>query len=311
VTAIADDLIHAAGAVVWREGDAGPEVALIHRPKYDDWTFPKGKLDKGEHVLEAAVREVREETGMTPRLGRPLSSHTYVADGRPKRVDYWAATVRETGAGDGFIPGDEVDRLEWWPVPEAGRRLSYERDVALLREFAQGPLRTTTVIILRHASAGDRGDWRDLDLLRPLDRRGRGVARDLAGPLAAYAPDRLISSTTARCVETLLPYARHAETGVTTDPAFTVGEDGDAGPGGRARARTRIGELAAEAVSTVVCTHGELAPDLLAELSERFGRPVRRERAPRKGGFWVLHLATDEAGTVTGLAGVEGHAPGG
>jgi 8-oxo-dGTP diphosphatase len=308
---IADDLIQAAGAVLWRDGDAGPEVALIHRPKYDDWTFPKGKVDKGEHVLDAAVREVWEETGMTPRLGRPLSPQTYVADGRTKRVHYWAATVRETGGGDGFVPGDEVDRLEWWPVPEAGRRLSYERDVELLREFAAGPLRTTTVIILRHASAGDRKDWRDLDLLRPLDRRGRSVARDLAGPLAAYAPDRLISSTTARCVETLLPYARVMGTGVTTDPAFTVDEDGDVGPGGRARARDRIGELVAEAVSTLVCTHGEMAPDLLAELCERFGRPGRRGRAPRKGGFWVLHLVTGEAGEVTGIAGVEAHTPGG
>jgi 8-oxo-dGTP diphosphatase len=167
------------------------------------------------------------------------------------------------------------------------------------------------VIILRHASAGDRGDWRDLDLLRPLDRRGRNVARELAGPLSAYAPDRLISSTTARCAETLLPYARLAEAGVTTDPALTVGEEGDVGPGDRARARARIGELAAEAVSTVVCTHGEMAPDLLAELCERFGRPVRRRRALRKGGFWVLHLVTDEAGAVTGIAGVEDHAPGG
>ncbi|MCW2904774.1 MAG: hydrolase [Streptosporangiaceae bacterium] len=308
-------MIQAAGAVLWRDGEPGPEVALIHRPKYDDWSFPKGKLDKGEHVLRAVVREVVEETGVTPRLGRPLTPQSYVTEGRLKHVDYWAATPRE--GGNGFVPGDEVDRLDWLPLDEAERRLSHDRDVALLREFATGPLHTTAVIILRHATAGSKHDWTDLDALRPLDHSGRAVARELAELLGAYAPVRPISSATARCVETLLPYALRERISVTTEQAFTMGDDATVGTpptlgrGELEGARARIAEIAAEAVPTVVCTHGEMAPDLLDEVRARFGGPAARPPAPPKGGFWVLHLETAEPGAVIGLAAVEGHTPGG
>jgi 8-oxo-dGTP pyrophosphatase MutT (NUDIX family) len=301
--------------VLWREGDAGAEVALIHRPKYDDWTFPKGKLDKGEHVLRAVVREVTEETGIRPRLGHPLPSQSYVVDGRPKRVCYWTATARGDRAGPGpghedeFVPGDEVDRMEWLAPAEAERWLSYQRDVDLLRAFTAGPLRTTAVIILRHASAGERQDWRDLDALRPLDARGRVDARELAHLLSAYEPVRSISSATARCVETLLPYVLLDRTGMTTDLAFTIDETD------LPRARARIAQVAAEPVRTVVCTHGEIAPVLFAEICAAYGRGAGGEpgepAALRKGDFRVLHLTTGATGAVTGLAAVERHSPGG
>lgn len=300
--------------MLWREGAAGAEVALIHRPKYDDWTFPKGKLDKGEHVLRAVVREVMEETGITPRLGRPLPSQSYVADGRPKRVDYWAATARDGQVGPGrgqedeFVPGDEVDRLEWLVPTEAERWLSYQRDVELLHAFTAGPLLTSAFIVLRHASAGARGDWADLDALRPLDAQGRADARELAHLLFAYEPVRSLSSATARCVDTLLPYALLERTSVTTDLAFTIDEsDLD-------QARARIAELAAEPVRAVVCTHGEIAPALFSELCAAYDRrPADGSTKPpslRKGDFCVVHLTTGAAGAVTGLAAVERHAPG-
>ncbi|WP_312881234.1 NUDIX domain-containing protein [Actinomadura alba] len=324
-TAITDDLIRAAGAVLWREGDAGAEVALIHRPKYDDWTFPKGKLDKGEHVLRAAVREVAEETGITPRLGRPLPPQFYEVAGRPKQVDYWAATARDDrtgtypGGGRGFVPGDEVDRIEWLAPAEAEGRLSHQRDVELLRTFAAGPFRTTAVIVLRHASAGERHDWRDLDALRPLDPRGRADARELAHLLSAYEPVRSISSATARCVDTLIPYALLDRTSVTTDLAFTIDQT-DLG-----RARARIAEIVAEPVRAVVCTHGEIAPALFAEIcaayggrtagetpertAEEIGADAGEPTRLRKGDFQVLHLTVGETGTATGLAAVELHGP--
>jgi 8-oxo-dGTP pyrophosphatase MutT (NUDIX family)/phosphohistidine phosphatase SixA len=316
-TTITEELIRAAGAVLWREGGAGAEVALIHRPKYDDWTFPKGKLDKGEHVLRAAVREVAEETGIRPRLGRPLPPQFYEVGGRPKRVDYWAATAREDGAGaypggdPGFVPGDEVDRLEWLAPAEAEGRLSYGRDVELLRAFAAGPLRTTAVIVLRHASAGERDHWRDLDALRPLDPRGRADARELAHLLSAYEPVRSISSATTRCVDTLIPYALLERTSVTTDIAFTI----DATD--LTRARARIAEIAAEPVRVVVCTHGEIAPALFAEICGLYGgrttdtaEAAAEPQRLNKGDFRVLHLTVGETGTATGLAAVELHAPG-
>ncbi|RAY11268.1 NUDIX hydrolase [Actinomadura craniellae] len=286
--------IHAAGAVLWRPGSAGPEVALVHRPKYDDWTFPKGKLKDGEHVLRAAVREVAEETGLTPLLGRRLPRSSYMKDGRPKQVDYWAATV---AAGNGFVPNDEVDRIIWSAPAEAEQLLSYPRDVDLLREFAAGPALTRPVVILRHGSAGDKGRWREHDALRPLDSPGRAEALALADLLAGYGPVRLVASATARCTETLLPYAQRARVSVVTDLAFTVGHT-DA-----ATARSRLAGLLDDGVSTVVCTHGELVGELVAELCDRLGEKRPDDPSLRKGGFWVAHLAAEDPA----LAALERH----
>lgn len=128
-----DSMIHAAGTVLWRPGDEGPEVAVIHRPRKKDWSFPKGKLRSGETVREAAIRETREETGMTPAFGSPLPPRRYVKGWRLKRVDYWAATV--AGPAE-FVPNHEVDRLEWLSLPAARRRLTHARDRRLLDAFA-------------------------------------------------------------------------------------------------------------------------------------------------------------------------------
>lgn len=295
------DLIRAAGAVLWRSVERGLEVGLVHRPKYDDWTFPKGKLKNGEHVLRAVRREVEEETGLVPLLGRRLPPSAYLKDGRAKRVDYWAATV-VPGA---FVPNDEVDRMVWTPPERAERLLSYERDVDLLQEFVAGPTRTRPMIILRHASAGEKSRWHDDDALRPLDAQGRGEAAELADLLAGYGPVRLVSSATARCVETLLPYARREGVPLGTDPAFTVGSTG------ATTARTRVADLLTDGVPTVVCTHGEIVGALVTELCERLGEKTPEDPTLRKGDFWVAHLAVDGPPPVTRMAALERHSTAG
>ena len=103
-----------------RPGPDGPEILLVHRPRYDDWSFPKGKLDLGEHVLVAAVREVREETGYTVALRHPLPSQDYMADGRPKHVRYWAGDV----VSGEFVANDEVDEIAWVSVAQAQAQLT-------------------------------------------------------------------------------------------------------------------------------------------------------------------------------------------
>jgi 8-oxo-dGTP pyrophosphatase MutT (NUDIX family) len=284
--------IRAAGAVLWRDSPspaAGPEVAVIHRPKYDDWSFPKGKLKNGEHLLDGVVREVAEETGILPRLGRRLPPSAYPKDDRLKRVDYWAARHAGPAAGHS-VPNEEVDRLEWLPVTEAERRLTYSHDVDLLREFAAGPLHTWPLVILRHGSAGDKNSWNGPDELRPLDERGRAEAVRLAGLLSAYGPARPISSSTARCVETLLPYARQLGGSLYTDMAFTIGETVPD------LALDRLLELADAGVPAIVCTHGEIVSEAITGLCRRLGEKVPDEPALRKGAFWVAHLAAGEGG---------------
>lgn len=133
--AVRATVVMAAGAVLWlpgrpkKSGRLGrPRIAVIHRPKYDDWSLPKGKLDPGEGVVEAALREVWEETGFRCLLGPELPAQHYQVQGRPKEVRYWAA-VPSSGA---FRPNREVDRLEWLPAGKARARLTYEHDRLLI-----------------------------------------------------------------------------------------------------------------------------------------------------------------------------------
>jgi 8-oxo-dGTP diphosphatase len=288
--------IRAAGAVLYRSGGRGVEVALIHRPRRDDWSFPKGKVEPGEHVLLAAVREVAEETGIRPVLGRPLATVRYQVEGRPKRVDYWASRVDDPQPGPVLDPG-EVDAVEWLPVRAARERLTYAHDSQLLDRLVspagdgEDPGDTVPCILLRHASAGRKSAWRGDDLLRPLDERGQADAQILAELLACYAPQRVISSAAERCAGTVRPYAERAGAVIEAEPAFTVpsgNEDSDRS----AAAKQRMTELLARPSPMVICAHRENLPVLLEQaLAVLDGTRPAGEWTPPKAGFWVLHIA--------------------
>jgi 8-oxo-dGTP diphosphatase len=128
-----DEVIEAAGGVLWRDTGTALEFALIHRPRYDDWSLPKGKLDPGESHAQAAVREVREETGYAAELGAALGDVAYRHKGRPKRVQYWGMRA----LGGAFEPNAEVDQLRWVSYTSARALLSYEHDRALLDRFVR------------------------------------------------------------------------------------------------------------------------------------------------------------------------------
>src|ERR687886_1549296 len=200
-----DGLVRAAGGDLWRLAEgAGIETALVHRPKYDDWSLPKGKPEEGEHLLETAVREVAEETGLDVVVGRRSVRTEYeVAEG-PKRVDYWLMRV----VGGAFEPNAEVDELRWLPVEEACALVSHEHDRAVLADLARTDVpRTPSLLLVRHASAGDRSDFDGPDELRPLDRRGLAQARRLAEVIPLFRPGALATAEPVRCRETLAPLA--------------------------------------------------------------------------------------------------------
>jgi len=131
-----DGTVRAAGGIVARIARGGAvEVLLVHRPRYDDWSFPKGKREPHESDEACAVREVEEETGVRVVLQRELPSVAYTdRKGRPKVVRYWEMDVADDL---GFEPGDEVDERSWLPVAEAAARLSYDRDAEVLRAFTE------------------------------------------------------------------------------------------------------------------------------------------------------------------------------
>lgn len=126
--------VHAAGGVIWRVHNATIEVVIVHRPKYSDWTFPKGKLDEGEDFHQAAWREVFEETGFDCALGKELKSVAYKdSQGRAKLVRYWAMQLKDSAMQ--FQPNDEVDRLEWVGLDAAAAMLTYEHDSEVLESL--------------------------------------------------------------------------------------------------------------------------------------------------------------------------------
>src|SRR5258708_10438060 len=191
--ASANGEVRVAGAVLGRPSGRGREVAVVHRRRYDDWSFPKGKRERGEPVLLTAVGEVAEETGVQVILGRPLPAALYERDGRPKRVDYWAGRPA-VGGWASFRPSDEVDELAWLPVRSARGRLSYPHDAAMLDEFAARPADTVPFVLLRHASAGAKDAWPGDDRDRPLDARGAAESECLAPLLSWFGSGRVISS---------------------------------------------------------------------------------------------------------------------
>jgi len=290
----ATGVIHAAGAVLWRARAGGIETVLVHRPKYDDWSFPKGKSLPGEHVLLTAVREVEEETCVRAALGRRLAPQSYPVEGQPKQVEYWAA--RPVSAKE-FTPGDEVDDLAWLALPAARERLSYPRDVSVLDSFTAGPADTAPVILLRHAAAVPKKTWREAghdDLARPLSDAGQEQARMLGELLSTFAPARVISSAARRCQDSVTPYAEKAGVPVTQEPAFTVdsGAQGHAGTEWTATrdARLRIAEVVGSRRPVIICAHRQNLSWMLAEACEMAGAPVPDGPPLQRGAFWVLQL---------------------
>jgi 8-oxo-(d)GTP phosphatase len=280
--------IHAAGAVLWRPSTAdgaGPdavEVALVHRPRYDDWSLPKGKLDPGESEPVAAVREVEEETGYAAALGRRLASVSYPTEQGTKKVRYWAARA----LGGEFVPNAEVDELVWLPVGAAMKRVAYPHDRKVLRRFAKHPADTRTVLVVRHAVAGNKARYKGNDHERPLDKTGRAQAESLVGLLLAFGATELHAAPRTRCRQTLEPIAEELGVGIADEPALS--EEGYADD--PAAGRLRLAEIAKSDGTPVICTQGKVIPDLIAWWCALDGvRPDKSRN--RKGSTWVLSLA--------------------
>jgi 8-oxo-(d)GTP phosphatase len=290
-----DRMILAGGAVVARDHPSqGIEVVIIHRARYDDWTLPKGKIEAGEPVPVCAVREVREETGVTIRLGVPLDSVIYEAGGAGlKKVDYWAGVVLDSVPR---APDTEVDGVSWLPVRAALERLSYSHDHFLVQQYLEQPP-TTPLILLRHAKAMDRKDWSRRDASRPINARGRRQSRLLIPMLGAYGVTRLVSSSATRCVVTLLPYAHQRELTIETYGLLSE-EEGQKNPKSVTQLLREVRAATLEANEpTAVCVHRPVLPQILEAL----------DIAPTTlatGEFVVAHLTAD--GTVHA---VEKHRP--
>ena len=279
--------IMAAGVVVLRKGR---EVLVVHRPKYDDWSFPKGKLDPGEHVTAAAVREAAEETGLQVRLGPPLAHQQYdVSNGqtRSKVVHYWVGWVVGDDDVSKYQPNAEIDKVAWVPLADAARLLDYRRDRVTLEETEGLHKRSHPLVVLRHGKAVPRKAWKGEERQRPLAEAGERQAQLLAPVLAAYGVRRVVSSSSRRCWTTLSPYVDGADLDLHVTTSLS---EQDAT---RRSVREHVTRLLENDEPSVLCTHRpvlpwvynalevrdpKLEPGALLVVHHRHGRVVSAER---------------------------------
>ncbi|WP_341802711.1 NUDIX hydrolase [Nesterenkonia aurantiaca] len=315
-----DAEILAAGALCWRLRRGELEVLLIHRPRYDDWSFPKGKLDEGETLPECAVREVREEIGLKVRLGMPLPITRYSVgkargakngnggnggNGRKdKAVWYWAAQVAE---GTPIPDGEEVDETAWVSVDRARELLTNRGDVLPLDELARlnadRRLHTLPFVVLRHAKAKPRSSWSRAESERPLAATGKRQARSVERLLICWRPRHLESSPWRRCAETIAPYVKAHRSRATYRKSFTE-KRAEAHP---ERTRTRVRRCLELLLPTLICSHRPVLPLILDTMGGWLQDPQLFQAIPdedpylRPGAVLVAQQAMDRDGEIVSI----------
>jgi 8-oxo-(d)GTP phosphatase len=281
--------VRAAGGVVWREaaGDSAGaqlEVALIHRPRYDDWSIPKGKLAPGESELDGALREVFEETGYRVRPGRGLGEVRYAkrSDGvrREKVVRYWAMQA----VGGAFTPSREVDELRWLHPEAAQALLTRASDREVLSRFTAGPVQTRSVLLVRHASAGERTEWEGDDRERPLDDAGWEQAEELVRLLSRFEVDQIVSADYLRCVQTVQPLGDSLRIEIREEPLLSE----DRFPQRPDEAVELLRTLGKNGQSVVACSQRAVIPELLRRLASEDGVALPDPPRSKKGSVWSL-----------------------
>lgn len=302
----------AAGALLWRVVDGAVAVLLVERTQHRDFSLPKGKLDPGETLPECAVREIEEETGLRITLGAPLPQSEYrLPDGRDKVVYYWQAKVsEETAAASAFEPNDEILALEWLPLADAKLRCTYAHDVEVIERFeerlAAGHAETFPLIALRHAKAANPFDWEGTDASRTLTERGVKQSRLVASGIAAFGPERIVTSDAVRCVQTVQPLGRLL--GVTPTATALISQESPTDP--RAEIARRVAKAVRKGRGTVFCSHAPIIPEIVtavvhaAEALETDS--THRASMLRTAEFTVLHLSSGDAPS---LVGIETHCP--
>jgi 8-oxo-dGTP diphosphatase len=260
------------------------EYLLIHRPRYDDWSLPKGKLNPRESFKEAALREVEEETGMRCSASARLGTIGYETPNRtPKVVRYWLLSVE----GGSFTPNKEVDAIKWATGAEAHAMLSYDRDREVLAWANRLALDPTAgmIYLMRHAHAGDRKRWKNADELRPISLDGEKQADALRDYLSRFPLTGLLSSSAVRCVQTMGPLAGALGLKLEVEPSIAEGASPE-------EFIAAIGQWAGQSIA--MSSHGNLIEASIGALSVQ-GIPLDGPIQSDKGAIWILETS---GGTV-------------
>jgi 8-oxo-dGTP diphosphatase len=280
-------VIRAAGALLWREIAAGEiEIALVHRPRYDDWSLPKGKIDENETALACAYREVFEETG--------IRAVEYEDNGAQKRVKYWVAQA--LGASD-FVANEEVDQLRWLNPTDSIELATHQSDKEMIERFLEIEGPTDTLIILRHTKALERGDWDGDDSLRTLNENGIAQAQALINHLAPFAIDEIYTSDFTRCVQTVSPLGESRGLVVSKVPSLneaTFESDPE-------RSISFANALKQDERNILICSHNPVIPTMLRGiLNTKLKNKDLIKLEP--GDAWLVHRVKGEIVALDYLA---------
>ncbi len=281
------EAISAAGAVVWRKHkDNFTEVAIIHRPKYDDWSFPKGKLEVGESLIACAHREVLEETNLQTEFGPHLGQVEYFTPDGLKKVTYWSAKVIGEKP---FRTNSEVDQLKWIPITKVIEVLTNETDKEIFDKFVKVKFNSKPFILLRHAKAITRDEWQGEDDDRPLSSSGQNQAMRLLSTYQVFNIDQIHSSDAVRCYDTVKSMAKGLDIKLEVSSKLsenTYKKD-------KEKAFDYVSELIKEDKSILICSHNPILPKMLNKLTKKSEIEADEDKLSPADG-WVIHRSGKE-----------------
>ena len=281
------EAISAAGAVVWRKHkDNFTEVAIIHRPKYDDWSFPKGKIEVGESLIACAHREVLEETNLQTEFGPHLGQVEYFTPDGLKKVTYWSAKVIGEKP---FRTNTEVDQLKWIPITKVIAVLTNETDKEIFDKFVKVKFNSKPFILLRHAKAITRDEWQGEDDDRPLSSSGQNQAMRLLSTYQVFNIDQIHSSDAVRCYDTVKSMAKGLDIKLEVSSKLsenTYKKD-------KEKAFDYVSELIKEDKSILICSHNPILPKMLNKLTKKSEIEADEDKLSPADG-WVIHRSGKE-----------------
>ena len=274
-------IIQAAGAIVWRNNKDKTEIAIIHRPKYDDWSFPKGKLETGETLITCAHREVLEETNIQTEFGPFLGDIEYSTLEGKKQVSFWAAKAI---THKDFSPNSEVDQLKWVEVKKVKDLLTLETDKKILAQFVKLDFDTKPFILLRHAKAVTRDEWQGDDDDRPLDSLGQNQANRLLAIYQVYNIEQIHTSDAIRCYDTVDPMVkglgiRLEVTGKLSESTYKKDKE---------KAFDYAKDLIKEDARILLCSHNPILPKMFNKLTKKLDVDADEGKLS-PADAWVIH----------------------
>lgn len=282
-------IVSAAGGLVFRKTPKGNlKILVVHRPRHDDWSLPKGRADKGETSEETAVREVFEETGFNCRIVAPIGTTRHRIRSGIKEVNWFA--MRPLPDSPGFKKNKEVDAIQWVTRRQARELLDYDNDKGLIGGADLKNLEQTgTIYLYRHGAAGNRAKWKDLDTIRPLTKKGKLQADAVAEMLKGAGIERIVSSPYDRCIQSVKPLAKATGAKVEIHDALAEDPDVDAAYN---LADSLVGNNA------VLCSHGDVIPALINRLMWA-GLSLESRFYCSKGSIWEIEVENGKFTTGT------------